>query len=48
MDKNVVSDKLKVSHSLSSGATVVFIVHPVCSDGYIKLVFSLVKLQSLK
>ena len=41
MDNNVVSDKLKVSHSLTSGGTfVVYIVHPMCSDGYIKLVCS--------
>ena len=32
------SDKLKVSHSLTSGGTlfVVYIVHPMCSDGYTK------------
>ena len=37
MDNNVVSDKLKVSHSLTSGGTfVVYIVHLMCSDGYIK------------
>ena len=36
-DNNVVSDKLKVSHILTSGDTfVVYIVHPMCSDGYIK------------
>ena len=36
-DNTVVSDKLKVSHSLISGGTfVVHIVHPMCSDGYIK------------
>ena len=36
-DNNAVSDKLKVSHSLTSGGTfVVYIVHPMCSDGYIK------------
>ena len=30
MDMNVVSDKLKVSHSLTSGGTfVVYIVHPI-------------------
>ena len=41
MDNNVVSDKLKVSHSLMSGDTfVVYIVHPMCSDGYIKMVYS--------
>ena len=40
-DKNAVSDKLKVSHSLTSGGTfVVYIVHPMCSDGYIKIVCS--------
>ena len=40
-DNNVVSDKLKVSHSLTSGGTyVVYIVHPMCSDGYIKIVCS--------
>ena len=39
MDNNVVSDKLKVSHSLTSGDTfVVYIVHPMCSDGFIKKV----------
>ena len=38
MDNNVVSDKLKVSHSLTSGSTfVVLIVHPMCSDRYIKI-----------
>ena len=43
MDNNVVSDKLKVSHSLTSGGTfVVYIVHPMCSDGYTQ-----VKLQCL-
>ena len=37
MDNNVVSYKLKVSHSLTSGGTyVVYIVHPMCSDGYVK------------
>ena len=31
-DNNAVSDKLKVSHSLTSGGTfVVYIVHPMCS-----------------
>ena len=40
-DSNVVSDKLKVSHSLTVGGTfVVYIVHPLCSDGYIKIVCS--------
>ena len=40
-DNNVVSDNLKVSHSLTSGDTfVVYIVHPMCSDGYIKIVYS--------
>ena len=40
-DNNVVSDKLKASHSLTSGDTfVVYIVHPMCSDGYIKIVCS--------
>ena len=40
-DNNVVSDKLKVSHSLTSGGTfVVYIVHPMCSDGYINIVCS--------
>ena len=40
-DNNVVSDKLKVSHSLTSGVTfVVYTVHPMCSDGYIKIVCS--------
>ena len=49
MDNNVVSDKLKVSHSLTSGGTfVVYTVHTMCSDGYIKIVCSKVKLQSLK
>ena len=39
MDNNVVSDKLKVSHNLTSGGTpVVYIVHPMFSDGYIKSV----------
>ena len=39
MDNNVVSNKLKVSHSLASDGTfVVYIVHPMCSDGYIKIV----------
>ena len=39
-DNNAISDKLKVSHSLTSGGTfVVYIVHPMCSDGYIKSVF---------
>ena len=39
MDNNVVSDKSKVSHSLKSGGTfVVFIAHPMCSDGFIKTV----------
>ena len=39
MDNNVVSNKLKVSHSLASGGTfVVYIVHPMCSDGYKKIV----------
>ena len=48
VDNNVVSDKLKVQHSLRSGGTfVVYIVHPMCSDGYIKIVCSLVKLLSL-
>ena len=38
---NGVSDKLKVSHSVTSGGTfVVYIVHPMCSDGYIKIVCS--------
>ena len=37
MDNNVVPDKLKASHSLTSGGTfVLLIVHPMCSDGYIK------------
>ena len=41
MDNNVVSDKLKVSHSLTSGGIfVVYIAHPMCSDGYIKIVRS--------
>ena len=41
MNYNVVSDKLKVSHSLTSGGTfVVYIVHPMCSDGYMKIVWS--------
>ena len=41
MDNNLVSDKLKVSHSLTSGGTfAVYIVHPKCSDGYIKIVYS--------
>ena len=41
MDSNVVSEKLKVSHSLTSGDTfVVYIVHPMCSDGYIKIACS--------
>ena len=37
-NNNAVSDKLKVSHSLTSGGGtfVVYIVHPMCSDGYIK------------
>ena len=36
MDNNVVSDKLKVSHTLTSDGTfVVYIAHPMCSDGYI-------------
>ena len=40
-DNNAVSGKLKVSHSLTSGGTfVVYIVHPMCSDGYIKIVCS--------
>ena len=42
-DNNVVSDKLKVSHNLTSGGTfVVYIVHPMCSDEYmyIKIVSS--------
>ena len=42
-DNNVVSDKLKVSHSLTSGGTfVVYIVLPMCSDEnmYIKIVSS--------
>ena len=40
-DNNVVSDKLKVSNSLTSSDTfVVYIVHPMCSDGYLKLVCS--------
>ena len=38
MDNNVVSGKLKEYHSLTSGGTfVVYIVHPKCSGGYIKL-----------
>ena len=49
MDNNVVSDQLKVQYSLTSGGTfVVYIVHPMCSDGYIKIACSLLKLQSLK
>ena len=42
-DNNVVTDKLKVSHSLTSGgAFVVYIVNPMCSGGYmyIKIVCS--------
>ena len=40
-DNNAVSDKLKVSHSLTSGGTfVVYIIHPMCSDGHIKIVCS--------
>ena len=40
-DNNAVSDKLKVSVCLTSGDTfVVYIVHPMCSDGYIKIVCS--------
>ena len=40
-DNNVVSDKLNVSHSLASGCTFVFyIVHRMCSDGFIKIVCS--------
>ena len=43
MENNVVSDKLKVSHRLTSGGTfVAYIVHPMCSDS----VF-ISKLQSL-
>ena len=41
MDNNVVSDKLKVSHSLTSGGKFfVYIVHQMCYDGYIKIVCS--------
>ena len=37
VDNNVVSNKIKLSHSLTSGGTfVVYIVHPMCSDGYLK------------
>ena len=40
-DNNAVLDKLKVSHSLTSGGTIVVsIVHTMCSDGYIKIVCS--------
>ena len=36
MDDNVVSDKLNVYHSLrSSGIFGIYIVHLMCSDGYI-------------
>ena len=41
MENNVVSDKLKVSLRLTSGGKfVAYIVHPMCSDGYIKIVSS--------
>ena len=41
MDNNVVSDK-KAYHSLTLGGTfVVFIIHPMRSDGYIKCWFQL-------
>ena len=38
MDNNVVSDKLKVSHILTSGGTlVVDSLHPMCSDRLINV-----------
>ena len=36
-DNNAISDKLKVSYSLTSGGTfVVYILHPMCSEGLFK------------
>ena len=46
MNTNVNADKLKVYHSLmSSGTFVIYIVHPMCLDGHIKIVSLFIKIQ---